>query len=41
MRDRNGIDLDGKGAGEELGEVEWGETVIGIYYVKKEPIFNF
>ena len=39
MRDRNGIDLDGKGAGEELGEVEGRETIIEIYYMKN-PLFS-
>jgi hypothetical protein len=28
-------DLDEKGGGEELGEIEGGKTVIRVYYVKK------
>lgn len=41
VRDRKGVDLDGRGYGEELGEAEGGETVIRVYYVKKkQSIFN-
>ena len=34
MRDRKGVDLDGRGGGEELEEVEGGETIIRICYVR-------
>ena len=34
MRDRKGVDLDGRAVVEELGEVEGGETVINILYEK-------
>lgn len=41
MRDRKGVDLDGKGCGEKLGEVEGGKKImIRIYYVRKTSIFN-
>ena len=40
MRDRKGVDLDGRRGGEELGGVEGGETIIRIYYVRKKSIFN-
>lgn len=40
MWDRKGVDPDGKGGGEELGEVEGGETVIRTDFVRKESIFN-
>ena len=40
MRDRKGMDLDGREGGEELGEIEGGETLIIIYRIKKS-IFNF
>jgi hypothetical protein len=33
------MEPDGRGDGEKLGG-EGGETVIGIYYVRQEPIFN-
>ena len=36
MRDRKGIDPDGKRGGEELGGVEGGEIVIRIYCVRKK-----
>ena len=29
VRHRKGVDLDGRGSGEELGEIEGGETVSG------------
>lgn len=35
MRDRRGVDLDGKGGEEELERVEGGEIVIRIYYMGK------
>lgn len=35
------MDLDGRGGGEELGEVEGGEATIRTYYLrKKKSIFN-
>jgi hypothetical protein len=34
------MDQGGTGRGEELGNVEGGETVIRIYYVRKKSIFN-
>jgi len=34
MRDRDGVDLNGSGCGEELGGKEGRETVIRIYYVE-------
>lgn len=40
MRDCNRVDLDGREGRGELGEVEKGDTVISIYYVRKESIFN-
>lgn len=40
MRDRKGMDADGRGGGEELGRVEGGETIKNIYYMRKESIFN-
>lgn len=39
-RDRKGVDWDGRGGGEGLGGVEGGETIIRIYYVRNESIFN-
>ena len=39
MRDRKGVDLDGRDGGEELGGVEGEETVIRIYYVRKNIFF--
>lgn len=32
--------LDGRGGGEELGEVEGGEAIIRTYYMRKKSIFN-
>lgn len=40
MRVTNGMDSDGKGRGEELGDEEGGETVIRIYYVRKKIHFQ-
>jgi hypothetical protein len=40
MRDRKGVDQDGRGSVEDLGEVGGGETVVRVYYVKKKSIFN-
>ena len=34
MRERKGVDLDGRAVAEELGEVEGGETVIILLYEK-------
>lgn len=39
MRDRKGINQDERGDKEELGELEI-RTVIRIYYMKKESVFN-
>ena len=35
MRDRKGVDLDGRDGGEELGGVEGEETVICVYCMRK------
>ena len=40
MRDRKGVDLEGRRGGEDLGRVEGEETIIRIYYMRKESIFN-
>lgn len=40
MRDGKGVDPDGRGSGKELGGVEGGESVIRVYYMRKESIFN-
>jgi hypothetical protein len=37
MRERRGVDLDGKRGGEELEGVEW---IIRIHYMRKNSIFN-
>jgi hypothetical protein len=34
------VDLEGKGGGKELEGVERGETIIKIYYVRKESIYK-
>lgn len=39
MRNRNGLDPDGRRDGEELGGVEWEENLIKIHYVR-EHIFS-
>jgi hypothetical protein len=39
MKDRKGVDLNGRGAVEEP-EIEAGETVIRIYYVRKRNLFS-
>lgn len=36
MRDRRGVDPEGRGGEEELGPVEEGETVIWIYCMEKK-----
>lgn len=40
MRDRKRMDSDGMGVGEALEELEGGETIIRMYYVRKKSIFN-
>lgn len=40
MRGKKGMDLEGKRGGEELGGVEEGETVIRVYCMVKQSIFN-
>ena len=40
MRDRKGVDPDRRGGEEVLGGVKGGETVIRIYRMRKESIFN-
>lgn len=40
MRNRKWVHPDGKGSGDELGGVEWGETIIKIYYLRKRFISN-
>lgn len=40
MRDRKGMDSDGKGSGEEPGGVDGGENVFRLYFMKKETMFN-
>jgi len=40
MRDRKGVDPERRGGGEDLGGVKGGETVIRIYRMRKESIFN-
>lgn len=33
-RDRKGVELDRRGGGEELEEIEGGEAVVRIYHIK-------
>ena len=40
MRDRKGVDLDGKGREEALGGVGGEETITRLYCMRKESIFN-
>lgn len=40
MRDRKRVNPDVRGGGKELGEVERGETLIRIYYVRKKIYFK-
>lgn len=40
MRNKKGVDLERRGGGEELGGVETVETILRIYCVRKESIFN-
>jgi hypothetical protein len=35
MREGKGVDMDGRGSGEELGGKEGGVTKVSIYYVEK------
>jgi hypothetical protein len=35
-RDTRGVDLEGKENGENLGGVEGGKTIVGMYYMRKE-----
>lgn len=37
-RDRQGVELDGRGDGEELGEVEGEETIFRLYCMRKESV---
>jgi len=37
---RNGVDVEERGGGEELGETEVEETIIRIYHMRSESIFN-
>lgn len=40
MRDRKRVDSDGTGGGEALEELEGGETIIRMYYVRKKINFQ-
>lgn len=40
MRARKGVDPEGRGGGEELGGEEGGKTIIRIYCMRKDSIFN-
>ena len=40
MKARKEVDLNASGDKEKLGEVEGGETVIRIYCMRRESIFN-
>lgn len=40
VRDRKGVDPEGRGSGEELGGVKGGKIIIKIYCMWKETIFN-
>lgn len=35
LRDRMGVDLDRRGGGKKLGEIEGRETVFQLYYMRK------
>jgi hypothetical protein len=39
-RDKKGVNVDGRGSGEELGGVEGGKTVSWVSCMRKEPMFN-
>lgn len=40
VRDRKGVDLEERGGRDELGGAAEGETVIILYCMRKQPIFN-
>lgn len=40
MRERKGVDLDGRGNGEESGGEEEGETVFRVYCMRRESMFS-
>lgn len=40
MRDRSGVDPEGRGGGDVLGGVEGGEAVIRIYGMRESSVFN-
>lgn len=40
IRERKVMNLEERTSGMELGGVEEGETIIRIYYLRKESIFN-
>lgn len=40
IRDKKGLDLDGKESGEHLGGVNGREFVFRLYYMRKEYMFN-
>ena len=40
MKDRNGVDMEEGRGGEEVGKTEAGETIISIYHMRRESIFN-
>lgn len=39
-RERTGVDSEKKGGREKLGGAEEGDTLIGIYCIRKQSIFN-
>jgi hypothetical protein len=41
MKDINGVNPEGRAGGEEQRGVGGGETVMGIYCMRKESIFKF
>jgi hypothetical protein len=40
MRSRNGGDLEEKGGREDMRRVEGEKTIIKVYFMRKETIFN-
>lgn len=40
MKGRKGVNLEGRGVWEGLDRIEGGETIIKIYYMRKEIVFN-
>lgn len=40
MRNGKGVDLDGKGEGEECEGVEEGKTILRMYNMRKESLSN-